>query len=991
MSPIASSLLDKRGSSAGSASLMGMSVILRVVLCALLFYPMFVVANEPLVAVVENLDEPFDLAPFIETIEDPHHEYTLEDIQSGQYDDLWQANRDSTFIGHNFNSKYWFRFSFQWRGESAENGMLSLHTLPALFFSAALVLPDQGDKPEQTVEVGMLHPFGSRMLPTHRYTFPLVLKEQAPLVFVGWVDNHKTAVPVQLPWVIFSQDDFVAEKQMQSSVLVAFYTLVFVLFVYNSCLFFLLREPIHGYYLVWLVSIAFSCASLDGTASRYLWPNQPDVLVRVLTVNGVVSALTYFLFVVSALGGIQRWAFYNKVVYGAVALGVVAFVFNLFASDSQVTTIVGQVYAALILPLALIIVVRAAINRSPTALYLLIAEGIMFAGTLSLLLSVQGLVPLHPMNVWGVHWGAGGEALMLSLALAARSRILQQAAIKNLSKYESLYKDSVEGLFQYDIKSGKLRCNNAFARIFGFENASALPTDSNLVSYFSSEIQQEVNDKLLKEGYLKNFETETLDAPSGGKKWVSITVRTEKDKQGALIRTEGSVIDISERKLKEKAELEHVFAQKKEEISEARNKAKTQFFASMSHEFRTPLTAILGYTDIAQDKSLGEQERIAHIKTIETSTEHMLQLINDVLDLSKIEAQKLDVEAIELDLFTLGQQLYDFVWILATQKGISFDIDYQLPLPETFISDPTRLKQALINLCSNAIKFTQEGGVTLRIACDLETEFLSFAVIDTGVGMHPDEQTHLFNAFTQADSSTSRHYGGTGLGLHLSQLIANKLGGGITVESTYGEGSTFVLKVKSGPLDKVAFVREQKKGALIDDRHSELGAKSPSELKNLNPVAESLHETDREPKPESKPNPKPESKAEARGATEQSISALVVDDNEVNQQLMSILLKKKGVEVMIASDGLEAIASALRDKPTVIFMDLEMPMMDGLTTVKHLRKKGIDIPIYALTGNVSAETIKECKKVGCDGHLEKPVNKGKFFSLVDSIIEARKG
>jgi CheY-like chemotaxis protein len=415
------------------------------------------------------------------------------------------------------------------------------------------------------------------------------------------------------------------------------------------------------------------------------------------------------------------------------------------------------------------------------------------------------------------------------------------------------------------------------------------------------------------------------------------------------------------------AEQKHLIAQqdlelalKDKEISTVQSKAKSQFFASMSHEFRTPLTAILGYSEIAKNPQLSDTERIDHLHCIKSSADHMLQLINDVLDLSKIEAQKMDVEELPVNLFELAEAVDDFIWILASQKSLLFEIKFLLPLPETFISDPTRLKQALVNLCSNSVKFTKSGGVFLTIACDRNTEKLIFEVKDTGVGMKPEQVRKLFQAFTQVDSSTSRNFGGTGLGLHLSKLIANKLGGDITVESEYNKGSVFIMSVNTGDLTDAVWVHELQSVQVKPKALADVVELKPSTVMNSSDL-------------DSHP-----------------LKVLLADDNLVNQKLVGFQLKQLGAEVVFASDGLEAIASVIRDDVSVIFMDMDMPSMDGLTAVRYLRDKGFDQPIYALTGNVDEESISACREAGCNGHLAKPIDALKLEAALSSARDYEK-
>ncbi|MBL4795201.1 MAG: response regulator [Pseudomonadales bacterium] len=613
-----------------------------------------------------------------------------------------------------------------------------------------------------------------------------------------------------------------------------------------------------------------------------------------------------------------------------------------------------QLYPGISAPLIIVTLVLASKSGLHMANSLLMAESVFLVGMVSLILMVNGFLPVNHFTSWALHIGFTGETILLSFALATRTRLAQLDAITNLQKFEDIYNNSIEAMFHFDAVNHAVKGNKALALLFGYDKVEDMPGDVDILSYFNLEVQEDLPSQLLENDMLKNYEARIKSADSSREVWVSLSLKVTRDNAGKLLSTEGFMVDISDRRLKERAEKERTEALLKEELSEQKNQAKTQFFASMSHEFRTPLTAILGYTEIAGSKETTDLQRKEYFKTVGHSAQHMLQLINDILDLSKIEAQKLDVESISVDLIQLSEQIRDFVWILANQKNIEFSISYQFPLPETFISDPTRLKQAIINLCSNAIKFTPEGSVIVHVSCDADTETLFFAVEDTGIGLRPDQSQKLFKAFEQADSSTSRNFGGTGLGLHLSKLIASKLGGDILVKSVLGEGSVFTLSVSTGSLANCVWVKELKETKETDEDETEDESQAETESS----------EGDSDVK---------------------AFKVLLAEDNTVNQMIISTFIKRSGVEVVIANDGLEAVAHALSEDFSLILMDNDMPHLYGLQVVSLLREKGISTPIYALTGRTDQEYIDQCIDAGCCGHLAKPLDTEKLKEIIESL------
>ena len=378
------------------------------------------------------------------------------------------------------------------------------------------------------------------------------------------------------------------------------------------------------------------------------------------------------------------------------------------------------------------------------------------------------------------------------------------------------------------------------------------------------------------------------------------------------------------------------------------SKFKSDFLANMSHEIRTPLTAIIGFAESSLDINQTLDERLEATNIIINSGNHLLNIINDILDLSKIEAAKLDVDKSEFSLIKLLWDIESLVKLHADNKGLEFKIIKNFPLPEKMISDSLRIKQVIINLCSNAIKFTEHGYIHVYISFSLLHKKLYFEVVDTGIGLTDEQIDKIFNAFMQADSSTTRKYGGTGLGLSLSKQLTEKLGGEISVKSTYGSGSRFTASFATGSLDNIKII------------------KNPIELP---------HENFR------KPTVQLHNKLKG--------SILLAEDNYNNQRLVTLYLKRMGsnVDVTIVDNGRSAVERALEREFDLIFMDMQMPIMGGLLATITLRKKGCTKPIVALTANAMKEDVEKCLKAGCDEFITKPIDRKLFYSTVSKYLE----
>ncbi len=391
--------------------------------------------------------------------------------------------------------------------------------------------------------------------------------------------------------------------------------------------------------------------------------------------------------------------------------------------------------------------------------------------------------------------------------------------------------------------------------------------------------------------------------------------------------------------------------------SVAAAQAKTDFLANMSHEIRTPMTAILGYTDLlleSQDES-APPANVQAIKTIQRNGHHLLMVINDILDISKIEAGKMTVEHIPCSVSRVVAEVASLMRPRAIEKGLSLHVEYTSRIPKAIHSDPTRLRQVLINLIGNAIKFTKEGRIRIVTKLADQTETISprmvFQVIDTGIGITQEQQNHLFQAFAQADTSMTRKFGGTGLGLMISKRLTQMLGGDITVSSQPGEGSTFTVTIDPGSLAGVEMVE------------------FTDEATDANPVG-----------------------SQATTATQKlpgklDCRVLLAEDGPDNQRLIGFILKKAGADVTIAENGLVAYDKAIEawkaSQPfDVILMDMQMPELDGYGATRKLRNDGYKGSVVALTAHAMSSDRDKCLNAGCDDYATKPVDRAKLIALV---------
>lgn len=498
-------------------------------------------------------------------------------------------------------------------------------------------------------------------------------------------------------------------------------------------------------------------------------------------------------------------------------------------------------------------------------------------------------------------------------------------------RFKLATKAADEGVWDWNIRTGKVFMSSRWKALLGYGEGELPDTLEAWTSRVHPEdLSQAMADlEAYMDGKLSTYDkTVRVRHRDGHYRWIKNRWMAVRDESGMAARIVGTADDITEDVVL-REELEQA-----RERAEAANRAKSEFLANMSHEIRTPLTAIIGFAELGLQE---EQDDVGHSEALQAVMEngqHLRSLIDDILDLSKIEADRLEIETIPVRLMDLVAACHSAIRGQAEGKGIEFEMHFMPPLPSVVRTDPTRLKQILYNLCNNAIKFTDQGSVRMIISCDVAGRRLVFTVRDEGIGMKNEQVERVFEPFVQADSSTTRRFGGTGLGLSISRRLARRLGGDIIVASEPGVGSVFTVYIDTGRLRDDAMVGDITALPTAPDQTLSCGNAMPA--------------------------------VEGR--------ILLAEDNPYNQKLIGLNLRKTGADVVIVENGEQAVEEALAGNYDLVLMDLQMPVMGGIEAVELLRQTMYDRPIVALTAHSMIGDRDKVLKAGCDDFLTKPVD-----------------
>lgn len=512
------------------------------------------------------------------------------------------------------------------------------------------------------------------------------------------------------------------------------------------------------------------------------------------------------------------------------------------------------------------------------------------------------------------------------------------------------------GLWDADPVSGLTYICPRMAKDWGFDHAQNPVQSTAIIHAIHPEDRASIwssVEKAMLEGIPYHAEYRVV-RPDGSIIWIEGRGEYIKDINGYPFRFSGTSTNITERvetKLKLVQELEvqkEIVANLKQiqQIADHANKNKTLFLANVSHEIRTPLTAILGFANLLKEGPISEIEKNQFIETISRNGNTLIKIIDDLLDLSKVEANCLELEKIEVPIQKLVQNVVQQFKERARSKDLYILLDIQNELPHAILSDSVRIQQVISNLLSNAVKFTDQGGVIVQVKSVIKKQSkteIQIRVIDTGIGLTSEQKIRLFQPFTQAETSTTRKFGGTGLGLALSKHLAQALDGDLIIERYEKDAGctfTFTLTAEIPAVPRI----------------TACDVSRALQQMNFTPLA--------------------------------GFKILLAEDSLDNQYFVERFLSKHGATVTVADNGHEALEKCAKEQFDVILMDIEMPVMDGYEATRKLRESGCMVPIFALTAHAMAEERHKTREAGCDGHLTKPIDTHQLLSALENILKS---
>lgn len=890
-----------------------------------------------------GVDEEYDLAPYTKILDDKDNILTFEDVSSP---DMKMRFRQAKETGINFNMDdltHWLRIELRHidkKMQFAKQRDWLFDVRRAQLDLAELYIIRDG-QPVQKMQSDLRMKFTERPIINANSVFPISTRRGETVTLYLKIRNK---TPTFLPIALRTASNFIWKDSSQAFLYGVFFGGMAIMIVYNIFLLVSIRDASFFFYVAYLAPallIQFVDAGLYFPAFELF----PGFLNKYWLLLGVWLATAGGMAFATELLDLKHRlpAFYVAMRSFCLFLLLSSGISYLipYPIASNFTVYFNTIGSFIVVGLGLYIWYR--FKDFDAAL---LAVGVLFCdiGYLVYCGLANGWIPITDWSIMSVSVGTLLQAATLAFALGERIKRAQrqtidarQKSILHLKKFRSFFENSPEGIYQLALDGRILSANKSMAKLLGF----ATPDD--LLAAGRKAMDLLFRDRTRHwRSLLKARQTRseiTFTGLNGTERNALHSAKLICHPDGNLSHIEGTLVDLTERRDNELAQRARLKARREREQAKQLTDMKSQFLKDMSYRIRTPLSAIIGFSETLREPQLSTLNRQLAIKSVMQNAQELLQLVNDILDYSKIEAGKMAVETIEFDLMALLQKVQQSCEDLAREKNIYFRIDYRFPLPAFIVSDPTRIRQVLNNLCVNAIRATTRGGVTLQVGWEGTLRHLCFAIEDSSNGLTADE-IHMLTHNAVALHSENETMAGS-LSIAISRQLTRLLGGEFDIESRVGYGNRFRSSIAC---------RIAGQGGWIKAASTPPSEGATTQRKNDVPTLTG--------------------------------KILLAEDNPVNQKLISRLISKTGASVTVAANGQIALDQAMAEAFDLVLMDINMPVMDGLTATRELKQRGCKIPIFALTAENGSEELQACITAGCQGYLSKPVEIQAFYATL---------
>ncbi len=909
------------------------------------------------------------LTTYIDFLEDAEATLTFSDIESPDIAHRFNTNSppaEAFNFGYT-HSTYWLRFYLCNSDDRPLEKMVSIEdaNVSNLSFYAPI-----GQNEYHVISTGLSQPFNTRPYNNRYFIFPVTVPPHSEQrYYIKAQSIHPFILPVKL----WTPADFHQYERNDYFAQALYFGMVVSMIIFNALIFTVLRDTIYLLYVGYVAFFSLYMAAITGLGKEFLWSNLSNADIFAAELCDFVI-ITLLLFTRQMLNTKAN----TPVIDVVLKMYIVAYILQSIIGFINVDFVINRYATYMHLTVAsliLLVSILCTLKKQRNAYFFLFSFFMLFVGAVSMIFRVLGLLPTNVFTVSGFQYGSAWEMLILAFALADRFNSIrkekekiqtdllqtQQLLVESLQASEHILEKQVNErtnelqrlnqilnkkerylrelidnfpfmVWLKDTESRFLAVNRALASHYGQAHTDNLLGKTDFDFSPKAIAQQYRNDDLwvlqTKQQQIK--EDEIFDH-LGHAVWVETLRAPIVDNDGQVLGTVGFLQDISARK-------------QFEADTQALSQSKSNFFANMSHEIRTPMNGIIGLSELALKKELPTDIR-SYLEKIYRSSNELLTIINSILDFSKLESKGFSIDNDVFNLDVLLKHASDLVEYNRQDNSIYFTIDVAVDVPRELIGDATKLRQILINLLSNAKKFTSQGSIAINVTLDYQLQDavdLRFIVSDTGIGMTAQQIEKLFQPFSQADNSITRNYGGTGLGLAISKQFIELMGGEIRVSSVYGKGSTFEFTA--------SFIV------------------APSHVTSNQAISVSSVV------PRYPPH-----------------RILVIEDNEINQIVAKELLTSMGLIVDIAHNGKEGVEYALTMSFDLIFMDIQMPIMDGFTATQCIRAEPTrkDIPIIAMTAHAMEGDLEKSLAAGMNAHLTKPIDINKLVEVLNHWFDAK--